>query len=264
MGVAPLLEHVVPFTLVLARLSGLFLFAPIVGSLTIPIQAKALLAVAMAAAVYPTISGQIQSSADLELFVLAPALVLEIMIGFIIGSIATLPLMALQMAGHLMGYQMGLALAQAYNPELDMQTEIFGQILFFMGIGLFMAFGGVEVMYSALVNTFDTVPLGGFAPGSAPLELMVGTLASGFALAVRISAPVLAAVTLILVAMGFIMKTMPAINVLSVGFAIKIICGVGISIAGLSVIADVAGDEINRVLELIAAWPETLIPRETA
>jgi len=93
---------------------------------------------------------------------------------------------------------------------------------------------------------------------------MVGTLASGFALAVRVSAPVLAAVTLVLVSMGFIMKTMPAINVLSVGFAIKIICGIGISIAGLNIIAGVAGDEINRVLELIAAWPETLIPREPA
>ena len=264
MGITPLLEHVVPFTLVLARLSGLFLFAPVVGSLTIPHRAKALLAVSLAAAIYPTLGVQIQTPTDLDLFALAPIVTLEVMIGLIIGSIAILPLMALQMAGHMMGYQMGLALAQSYNPELDSQTEIMGQILFFLGVGLFMSYGGVEVMFSTVVNTFDTVPLGGFAPGTTPLELMVGTLASGFALAVRVSAPVLAAVTLVLVSMGFIMKTMPAINVLSVGFAIKIICGIGISIAGLNIIAGVAGDEINRVLELIAAWPETLIPREPA
>jgi flagellar biosynthetic protein FliR len=264
MGAGPLLEHVVPFTLVLARMSGLFLLAPIVGSLAIPVRAKALLAVALAAAVYPSTSVVIQTPPTLDLFGLAPVVALELLIGFVIGSLASLPLMALQMAGHMMGYQMGLALAQAYNPELDAQTEIMGQVLFFMGIGIFMAFGGVEVMYSALANTFHAVPLGGFEPGATPLNLLVATLSSGFALAVRISAPVVGAVMLVLVSMGFIMKTMPQINVLSVGFAIKIICGLGISIAGLTVIADVAAEEIHRVLELVASWPETLVPRETA
>ena len=258
MGLGPLLEHIVPFSLVLARMTGLFLLAPIVGSVAIPMRAKALLAVALACAVYPSTPDSTLPPQALDLFGLAPVLALELLVGFVIGSLATLPLMALQMAGHMMGYQMGLALAQAYNPEIDAQTEIMGQILFFMGMGLFMAVGGVEVMYSALANTFQTVPPGAFEPGSTPLELLVGVLASGFALAVRISAPVLAAVLLVLVAMGFIMKTMPQINVLSVGFAIKIICGLGVSVAGIFVIAEVAGEEINSVLELIAAWPDSL------
>jgi len=252
--VEPLLHHVVPFMLVLTRIGGAFMFAPILGSGMVPMRAKALLSVALAAAVYPATSAFIQSPPVVSVWSLPPVIATEALIGFVIGMIATLPLVALEMAGHMMGYQMGLALARTFNPELGSQTEILGQILFFLGVGLFMGLGGVEVMFASVVRSFETVPLGGFAPGMTPLGLAVGVLSSGFELALRIAVPVLCVVLLVLAAMGFIMKTMPQINVLSVGFAIKIICGLFVTMIGVHVIADVAGDEIRHVLELIAGW----------
>ena len=254
MVVEPLLEHVVPFTLVLTRMGGAFMFAPIIGSGQVPVRAKALLAVAMASAVYAATPAFIQSPPVFSVWSLVPAVAMEAMIGLIIGTIATLPLVALEMAGHMMGYQMGLALARTFNPELGSQTEILGQVLFFLGVGLFMSLGGVEVMFASVARSFETVPLGGFSPGTTPLELTVGVLSSGFELALRIAVPVLCVVLLVLAAMGFIMKTMPQINVLSVGFAIKIVCGLFVTMIGVHVIADVAGDEIRGVLELIAGW----------
>ena len=50
------------------------------------------------------------------------------------------------------------------------------------------------------------------------------------------------------------MKTMPQINVMSVGFAIKIVCGLAVFAAGLTVLDQVAGDEVGRVLRIILEW----------
>ena len=89
-GLEPLLAHVVPFAFVVARMTGLFLFAPMVASLTIPFQVKALLAVIMGAAVYPTVSTQF-ADVPLDLAGLAPILVSELLIGLCVGVIASVP-----------------------------------------------------------------------------------------------------------------------------------------------------------------------------
>ena len=77
-------------------------------------------------------------------------------------------------------------------------------------------------------------------------------------MALRISAPAVALVFLVMVAMGFVMKTMPQINVMSVGFAIKILVGILATAMATQVIANVASDETLRVLDVLASWARGL------
>ena len=102
----------IPFMLVLARITGIFLLTPVLSSASIPRRYKALLAVTLSAAVFP-LAQQSGLSSDIVTSLPALALVLfsELLIGFVIGLIASMPLIAVQMAGFLMGYQMGLGLA---------------------------------------------------------------------------------------------------------------------------------------------------------
>jgi flagellar biosynthesis protein FliR len=68
----------------------------------------------------------------------------EFMIGACIGFIAGLPLIAMEMAGHLMGHQMALSLAEVFNPELGSNMNAVGSLLFYMGISAFVLIGGPE------------------------------------------------------------------------------------------------------------------------
>jgi len=255
--IEPLLRHVVPFVLVTARLMGLFVFTPLLGSLSVPRQVKILIALMLAAAVYPTIPASFASE-HVTLWGMLPILVSETLIGVCVGLIAAVPVMMIQMGGHVTGFQMGLSVASVYNPELQTQSDVVGEVLFYLGFSVFLAVGGLEAVYVTLLDTFSRVPLGAMAVSSVPLDSYVDLAGAGFEMALRISAPAVAMVFLVMVAMGFVMKTMPQINVMSVGFAIKILVGILATAMATQIIANVASDETLRVFDVLAAWARGL------
>lgn len=257
-GVEWLMAQVVPVALIAARLLGLFVASPLLSSLMIPVQAKVLLGLGLALAVHPVVSAQMQVPAEIGVLALGALVAAELLIGYCLGLLANLPLLAVQIAGFAMGYQMGLSIARAYNPELELDGDLISQLLYLMALGIFLSLGGLDLLFSVLVGTFERVPIGGFGPSDAPLELLIGLLTGAFDLGLRIAAPVQAAVLLILVAMGFIMKTMPQINVLSIGFAIKILAGTALLAGGLSLIDGVLVVELEQVLDRVVAWGLTL------
>jgi flagellar biosynthesis protein FliR len=258
LSIEPLFEHVAPFALVASRVAGLMVLTPLLSNRFLPRRFRALIAIMFAAAIYPGLAGQWHMAPDSDLVTLLPLLASELLIGVSIGFIAGLPILGLDAAGYMMGHQMGLGLARVYNPEVGEDTDIMGQLLMYIGLAIFVSMGGLESMFLALMSTFDRIPLGAFAADRLPLDLLLGVLASAFELAIRIAAPVLCIVTLLMIAMGFVMKTMPQINILSVGFALKIIFGLAILIASLVAIQHAATDEIVRVTNLIVYWARNL------
>ncbi|MEM9063912.1 MAG: flagellar biosynthetic protein FliR [Planctomycetota bacterium] len=253
-----LVDQAAPFFLVVVRLSGIFIVSPLLGSSSILPRSKALLAVGMAAAIYPSLPEHTRFPLDVSLFGLLPLIVLELLIGYVIGTVAALPALGAQMGGQVIGYEMGLSLAQSFNPELETNADVIGQLFFFAGTTLFVISGGVDAMYSVLVATFEMVPPGGFVTGMAPLELYLGSLNAAMELALRISAPVVAIALLSLLAMGFIMKSMPAMNILAVGFAIKILAGFAILIPAAGLLLSLAFElQEDAVMEL-RRWAATL------
>jgi flagellar biosynthetic protein FliR len=251
---SPLIQHFGPWLLVFNRVLGLLLFTPLLSSATIPMRFRALLAAGLAAGVYGFLPPEWRVMPDATLATHAGMLFGELLIGAAIGFIAGLPFVALEMAGHLMGHQMALSLAQSYNPELEANLNSIGSLLFFMGIAAFVFMGGPEMVFTILVSTFETIPLGALDPRRTPVDLVVEALTAGTELAVRISAPTTGVIMAVLVAMGFIMRTMPQINVLSVGFAIKILAGVSIMLFALFAINTAIADFIAQTLSDLARW----------
>ncbi|MFG0306363.1 MAG: flagellar biosynthetic protein FliR [Phycisphaerales bacterium JB040] len=251
----PYIPHLLPFSLVLSRVLGLFMFTPLLSSVTLPRQVRVVVALSFAVAVYPSVPGQ-HLPATLDLFSLAPLLICEALVGVVLGLLALLPLAALQMGGYIMGHQMGLAIAQSYNPEIGAESSAVGQLLFYMGVLIFLVMGGLDLVYIALATTFQTLPAGGLTSTAAPLDALVTLLSASFEFALRVSMPVSAVVGLVLVAIGFMMKTMPQINVMSIGFAIKIITGLAALTATVVVLHDVTLIELSRAMDLMGVWAE--------
>lgn len=249
----PILVHAMPFMLVLTRITGVFLFTPMMASNSIPSTFKVLLAFTFATAIYPFVP-QSSLPESLDLVQLVPLMFSELMIGAVMGLIMGIPMMAIQMGGYIMGYQMGLSLAESFNPELDTNSSVIGQLLFYLSIFIYIGVGGLELIFVTLADSFVTIGSGSFGLQDTPLDLLVHVINSGFELALRVASPILGVISLLLIAMGFIMKTMPQINIMSVGFSIQIIAGLTIMLLLIGVIGAVAGDEILMTLEALRAW----------
>lgn len=247
-----------PWLLVFNRVLGVFMFTPLLASGVVPARFRALLAAVFAVAVYGFLPAPVREMPEASIAGHALMMFGELMIGACIGFIAGLPMVALEMAGHLMGHQMALSLAQSYNPELDANLNSVGSLLFFLGITSFVILGGPETVLMILTDTFTALPIGGFRAEQTPLDLVLAVLTSGTEIAFRVSAPTIGVIMASLVAMGFVMKSMPQINVLSVGFAVYIVGGLTILFFALFAINDVLAAHMIETLGLLADWVRSL------
>ena len=247
-SLGPVVEHLPGWLMVLFRLSGIFLLAPIFGSTAIPRIVKVMLVLGLSLCVYPMLVGKGVTSTGIlgsvaggqvSIWSLASAVAVELLMGYVVGYCASLPLIGMQLSGQIIDQQMGVSAGGVFNPELDAEAGVVGQLLFMSGLAVFLMVGGHHAVMLTLVGSFELVPVGRFAaPGSAveighTLDLVLGLLTVIFEMAIRIAAPMLCILFLLRIAMGFIGRTVPQMNILSVGFIFYIIVGLIVLVVGV-------------------------------
>lgn len=258
----PILESILPhapaFVVVLARIGGVFIFTPLLSSASVPMRVRALLVVMLALALYPVSNTEHLIGQPLDFWLMAPLILTEMTVGALLGLLASIPLFSVQLGGLLMGQQMGLGLAQLVNPGIDIEGDSVGQLLFIIAISTFFMVDGLTILFDALAQTFYFVEPGGFALGDAPMDLIVGLIASGFDLAFRIAMPVMAIIFVETLILGFLMKTVPTLNIMSFGFPIKIVIGLATLVGSIYFIGEAIGFEIAAGLEVMQDWAWSL------
>lgn len=253
-----ILNHIGPFLMVLFRIGGLFLYAPMLSSSTIPGRIRLLVALAFAVAMYPTIPASQMAPIRLDLFVLAPAVFAEMLIGAVIGLLASLPMYSVQLAGLVMGHQTGLTLGGVFNPALDTEGDAISQLLMSIALAVFIALGGLEIMFLAVAKSFASVPIASVAITVAPIDLVVGLISSGFELALRVAAPVLCILLVETLASGFLMRSLPQINLLSLGYGLKILLAFVALTGAIAAISPAIEHDIADTLAACVHWAENI------
>jgi len=255
-GLVQLFEHVPGLLIVAFRLGGLMLFSPILASAAVPVRVRAGLAFLVAAASYPLLHerGVVTVPAELDLLMLGGLIAREAAIGAVVGWLAMLPLMIAQTAGQAISTQLGLAFAEVYDPTTDASAEQLGQMLTWLALVCFLTIGGHAWLFLAVLRTFDYVPVGGFTVDAELLRLATGLALSAMEVGLRLCAPVLALVFLESLALGFMSKTTPQINILSLGFPLRILAGVTMFALGLHVTGDILMIELHGMLDAIHVW----------
>jgi flagellar biosynthetic protein FliR len=248
-------SHLTPFLMTLCRIAGIFLIAPVVSSSMAPAKYRAIFAAMIALAVYPTLLPIVKAqAAPFDIIAAVPYLIRETFIGFAMGIIAIIPLLSLEMSGAMSGHQMGLGLSQVYNPGSDAESDVLGQMLYTLAIGAYITCGGVDMLFGCILDSFRTIPIGSLDASKLPLGLLGETLTQGIDLAIRVTAPVSGAVILLTIMLGVIGKTMPQINIMTVGFTLKILAGLFALFFSIYTIADAAGDSMHDTLGRISSW----------
>ena len=122
------------------------------------------------------------------------------------------------------------------------------------GVSGLYASDRVSAQQKALAESFAQAPIGTMSAGRAPLDLIVALTASGYELALRVAAPVMCILFLETLVIGFLMKTVPQLNILSFGFPIKILAGLTALIAAIGVIAGVMHEAVIESIALMLEW----------
>jgi len=187
------------------------------------------------------------------------AVVRELSVGFVIGFAVSLIFVGLQLAGRLTGQVMGLGLANVINPFSESQVSIIGQFFFFFGVLIFLGLRGHHMLIEGLAGTFATIPVGGAVFRQGIIDLMVQLLGDSFILAIKVAAPMLVALFVTMLALGFIARTVPQLNILIVGFPVSIIVGlvlIALSLGGIAMLleSETAGFSraVNRIVYLMS------------
>jgi flagellar biosynthetic protein FliR len=215
------------FALILFRVSGLLLAAPILASPVLPARLKAALAFALAVVVFPLVRHQ--APADLTLGQAIVGGVGEVMIGATIGLALAMLVMGVEAAGLIMGHQSALALGEVINPALDEQSSITGQIYSLSFLTLFLAAGGHRAAVAALLDTYEVIPLLTYQFQESILLLLIETLTSGLILGIRLAGPVMIALFLTETALALLSRTIPQLNILTVGFSARILLSLAVA-----------------------------------
>jgi flagellar biosynthetic protein FliR len=123
-----------------------------------------------------------------------------------------------------------------------------------MAVTMFILLGGHHAMFMVLVRSFETVPLAGYRPDGSMLQTIVGLLSAMFELGVRVAAPLLCLVFLQTVAMGFVARTVPQLNILSLGFPLRIMLGIAMTVALIApmnnALASFIQETMTRLMQL--------------
>jgi flagellar biosynthetic protein FliR len=233
---------------VLARIGAALAVTPPFAHVAIPRRVRALLAIGLSLGLVPGLSVGATSANSLG----GIALIIggEVLIGLAMGLAIGMVFAAASWAGDLVSHQLGLSLAEAYDPASGSVSGSEGsplaQAYWMLAVVVFFAANGHHALLCGLRGSFDIVPLGGAANGAAVVTMLVTLLHAATTLALQLAAPAFVATLAADVVLGLAGKTIPQMSGLTVGLPLRSMTGLIIVIAGIALsIAVLQGATLN-------------------
>jgi flagellar biosynthetic protein FliR len=215
-------QQVAGFFLVLARVSPLFVLAPLFSSQLMPARVRGIVAVALAIGLVPVVA---QNRIPTETFTFAGLVGKELLVGMAFAFTLGALFAALSVAGTFLDTSIGFSFGAVIDPISGASAAVLAQLYALIGVLIFIAIGGDAWVIQGLARTYELVPLEAF-PSLGAMTAGVTTAFVGiFGAAIQVAGPVLLALILTDAAFGMVSRVVPQLNVFAVGFAAKIVVG---------------------------------------
>ena len=247
---AQLVAWVSPILWPFLRVLAVFTAAPIFSSRAFPLRAKIGLAFLIAFAAQPSMPSQ--AVIDINGPEAFGAVVQQVGIGLAIGFTVRLVFAAFELAGQVVGFQMGLGFAAFFDPASSAQSSAMGRFYANMAALLFLALNGHLMVIMAVVHSFAAFPADqNFLQALASMKLQ--TLgAELFASAFWIALPVIAMLMFANLALGIVSRVAPQMNIYAIGFPVTLAVGlVGVA-ATLPLLEQPFAALMEQMMEIFA------------
>lgn len=236
------------FFLTLARILPILAIAPFLGGQNVPAVIRMMFAVALTAIFLPANI----MKAHIMIPFAAPFIgyfLKELMIGFFLGFMTSIPFYTAQMAGGLVDFQRGASSLQVTDPTTKTQTGAIGVLYNYVLIALFYSFGGPILFFSGLATSYDLVPVDGlinpeiFNLQHSVWDLILTVAQKMFNLCIQLSAPALIGILFIDMFLGISNRMAPQVQIVFLGMPLKSWVGIALLAAAWGLIIQVMTKE---------------------
>lgn len=224
-------QYLTAALLVMIRLSGLMVFAPIFSSRAISPRIKAGFVFAMTVMLAPVVGAVPNARVELDM----TAVLGELGVGLIFGLSLMLMNEALVFAGTLLGMQFSFSLVNLMDPNSMIETPVLGQMLTWLGVLVVIGSGLDRTLLAAVMRSFLTAPVGHAVIG-AKTGAALASMASGiFVAGLQLAAPVIAAAMTVEMTVVLVGRLSPQLPAMVVGIPLKTLISYTVLIASLAV-----------------------------
>jgi len=237
------------YVLVVFRIGAMMIFAPVLGSKCIPRRVKVMMACVLALGLAQGVP--LPANVPQTAWGLAVGLGGEIIFGLAMGMMLNFVFVAAQWAGEIIGQQMGFGLGESFDPQSGGQGSIIGDLYYFLAAVIFLGISGHHAMIQGVSDSFRTLPLMSVTFNRSLLDLLLRLLQSATVLAVRLTAPILVTMLVVDLALGFIGKTMPQLNILTAGMTVRALAGVIVLIVGVGLTSEVIRQSMMTLMKTV-------------
>jgi flagellar biosynthetic protein FliR len=202
------------------RIVAFLVIAPPFSDTAIPNQIRVMLGLALALAVSPTVAAGRQ---PLNTGPFIENLVMQVLIGVLLGFLIQLAFAAVQSAGGLIDLFGGFQLAQAFDPQSLVNGAQFTRLFQMTAIALLVTTNGYQMVIAGIVRSFTAIPLGVAVNMSVTSKTLIDGMSQMFLASVQIAGPLILVLFLADAGLGLLTRVAPALNAFSMGFPLKIL-----------------------------------------
>ena len=251
------LQQFQTFLLCLARVIALIAAIPVFAGNQISGRIKIGLSVTTALLLFPSMSPYAPQVA-FTVTEFGLLIINEVLLGVLIGLVAQLIFAAVTFGGTVIGYQMGFAAANIFDPQTTQQLSLLSHFINILALLAFLSFDIHHFFFKIIVESYIILPPGflDFSHGAVQQLMHLG--GQMFVLGVKFSAPVLALLLIANLVLGILARVFPQLNVFMLSFPINI--GISFLVIGLTLNImiftlrrefDTMGENILNLLQLL-------------
>lgn len=250
--------QLIVFALILLRMIAFVVSSVVFGSSNISAPVKILLSISIATMIFPSVNiTHIDTSKMTEDLILLSAR--EVVLGLSLGFLTRLFFFSVGMMGEFVSVSIGLGSAQIFNPLMGSNSNTVEQFYNTIATLIFFALNGHHLLINGIAQSYDLIPLAQLKLSPGPFVEMATFAQEMMVMAIKMCAPIIAAILITNIAMGILGRAIPQINVLitsmpvtlMLGFSLMFIC-IPLLVIEMSSVLDVTHTKLMLVMKAIA------------
>ena len=205
------------------RILALVATAPLVGNAAVQTRVKVGLSAFISIIVAPTLGAMPQATVFSAVGVWI--LINQFLIGAVLGLTMQLVFATVQATGEYIGLGMGLGFATFFDQQASGSTEVMSSFANVIAMLTFLVLDGHLQMLTALIATFQSVPISADLLHGAGWRVFVASGGAIFSAGLLLSLPVVVALLIANLALGILNRAAPQIGVFQIGFPLTMLVG---------------------------------------
>lgn len=246
------LEQFELFVLILIRLASFVFAAPFFNMANVPQRVKIGFSFCLAILVYSlSLDMSVEYNGMIEYAVIV---VQEVIVGILLGLVTSLCVQIIMFAGKIIDMDIGISMAQLYDPTTRMQVGIMGNFYYYMMMLLLIISGMHQYLVAAIVETYKVIPIGGMKFSASIYTTLIGFMSDYFVIGFRIALPVFAAILMLNCVLAILARVSPQMNMFVVGMQLKIFVGIFVILFTISMLTSISNfilDEIEKLFAML-------------